>query len=552
VAAIHQSRAAQPAALVRAAATRADARARVRTAAAAPDEFALEGAWHVLVHYRDAAGPNPDEWRWEDRVWDFRREGERLVWTEYLLVQFSDNQGRFTDLGTNMAARVPGAWEPNFRQQEEIRNGLRVLGRSSRRQRLERAASGGWQSPAGAEALARLAETPVFLSQWSIGGSPDHPVFSQLDELRSAGESEPIGFVRYTTERRESRGDARLLGSYQRDGRRHGRFRMVPTRLAGREARPEPSGGHVRLAPGEDIKPQARLLWSWLRPFRSFGARRLRIETTPPGALLDLAYLRRGTQLDYARVQAPVTVEPPSRVSALPQDVLAVRAQADGYERNTHAVPVQSGQDELAIELEPLPNTLDLVGWTTLAGRSSLALHTDVEPVLRTRRRVAGVGRERVGRCALVFDAELRDRLDPAELRRTFDSAPPFVVPVLRASLRRLGELAPDGRLHLRDGTRLEPGRPLEIELGLQRGEQVEGALAFLRALVEALEPAAWRDVALRGLVAPESDPVAFGHALADARAAEAACRAGAAAGDPHPQRSMRNIRNETTASPLG
>src|SRR5690606_20159834 len=41
----------------------------------------LEGTWYVLVHYQDADAHDPQAWRWEDRVWRFAREGDRLVWT---------------------------------------------------------------------------------------------------------------------------------------------------------------------------------------------------------------------------------------------------------------------------------------------------------------------------------------------------------------------------------------------------------------------------------------------------------------------------------------
>jgi hypothetical protein len=140
---------------------------------------------------------------------------------------------------------------------------------------------------------------------------------------------------------------------------------------------------------------------------------------------------------------------------------------------------------------------------------------------------IDGLGAASAGGCALAFDAALRARLDPAELQRAFATAPPFAQAVLRAALRRLGALAPDGRLRLRDGTRLDPARPLELELALERGAQVEGALAFLRALVEALEPPEWREAALRGFAAPAADPAEFARALEDARSAETRCRSG-------------------------
>ena len=48
------------------------------------------GAWHVLVHYEDAASSGAERERWDDRAWVFEREGDRLRWTEYPVVVFDD------------------------------------------------------------------------------------------------------------------------------------------------------------------------------------------------------------------------------------------------------------------------------------------------------------------------------------------------------------------------------------------------------------------------------------------------------------------------------
>ena len=60
------------------------------TAADAAEPLPLLGTWHVLIHYRDASSPRPTQWRWEDRVWEFRTVDDQVVWTEYLLVHFVD------------------------------------------------------------------------------------------------------------------------------------------------------------------------------------------------------------------------------------------------------------------------------------------------------------------------------------------------------------------------------------------------------------------------------------------------------------------------------
>ena len=69
----------------------------------------LQGTWYVLVHYQDKESPKPDAWRWEDRVWKFEKKGDQLVWTEYPIVIFQDESGRFERLGGSHAARVVDA-----------------------------------------------------------------------------------------------------------------------------------------------------------------------------------------------------------------------------------------------------------------------------------------------------------------------------------------------------------------------------------------------------------------------------------------------------------
>ena len=91
-------------------------------AAAPPD---LIGAWHVLVHYKDKATNNPDTERWEDRIWEFKMEGSRLVWADYPIVVFEDKSGRF-DSSSGRNARVLHYWEPNGSQRREMSSRLRL------------------------------------------------------------------------------------------------------------------------------------------------------------------------------------------------------------------------------------------------------------------------------------------------------------------------------------------------------------------------------------------------------------------------------------------
>ena len=70
----------------------------------------LLGTWYVLVHYKDDNAPNPEQERWEDRVWVFEKKGRRLKWTEYPIVVFEDDSGRFERRGTGQYARILHSW----------------------------------------------------------------------------------------------------------------------------------------------------------------------------------------------------------------------------------------------------------------------------------------------------------------------------------------------------------------------------------------------------------------------------------------------------------
>ena len=106
-------------------------------AAHAAGAVELEGTWYVLVHYRDARSSNPGALRWEDRVWHFQREGERLLWTDYEIVHFVDARGRF-----ERDRRVLGPWEPSRSQRREIERGLFASPRGARVLALEQTEEG--------------------------------------------------------------------------------------------------------------------------------------------------------------------------------------------------------------------------------------------------------------------------------------------------------------------------------------------------------------------------------------------------------------------------
>ena len=91
--------------------------------AEAPDVL---GAWHVLVHYEDAASSDAERKRWDDRAWVFEREGDRLRWTEYPIVVFDAETGRFESDRSNRASRTLRHWQPDEAQRADIKDGLVV------------------------------------------------------------------------------------------------------------------------------------------------------------------------------------------------------------------------------------------------------------------------------------------------------------------------------------------------------------------------------------------------------------------------------------------
>jgi len=108
-----------------------------------------------------------------------------------------------------------------------------------------------------------------------------------------------------------------------------------------------------------------------------YDAREVEIRTTPPGALLDLFYVRRNFQKRYEQADAPARIILPSRIEATSRDSLRVRALLDGYRQVEVKVPVRSRQESVMIDLAPLPNTLVAFSHTYFAGRGSLDFLTE-------------------------------------------------------------------------------------------------------------------------------------------------------------------------------
>jgi hypothetical protein len=132
----------------------------------------------------------------------------------------------------------------------------------------------------------------------------------------------------------------------------------------------------IRLIPDDRAGFRGRNLFAWLRPGYSYGERHIDVTTTPPGATLDLFYVRSNFQKRYEQSAAPVRVVLPRRVEAGPRDAVNIRAFIDGYRQQEVSIRISSLQDDVHIDLEPLPNRLEAVSHTYLAGRASLAFLT--------------------------------------------------------------------------------------------------------------------------------------------------------------------------------
>jgi murein DD-endopeptidase MepM/ murein hydrolase activator NlpD len=192
-------------------------------AAAAPAaELDLEGTWYVLVHYQDAHAPNPQQERWEDKVWVFERKGSRIHWTEYPIVVFDDEAGRFERRSTGQYARILHYWEPTAAQRADIDNGLQVNTRGSKKKKLRGNDSKGWSS--GRSTGAASASVVTYQEVWTIDGMPAAPVFARSDFMGGSRTDSMEGRTEYAAT--EVKGNREISGRYNRDGHRQGRFRM--------------------------------------------------------------------------------------------------------------------------------------------------------------------------------------------------------------------------------------------------------------------------------------------------------------------------------------
>lgn len=358
-----------------------------------------------------------------------------------------------------------------------------------------------------------------------------------------------------------------------------------------------------------------------------YGERTVEIETTPPGALLDLFYVRRNFQKRYEQADAPVRVVLPKRIEATERDTLTVRALLDGHRQKEIHIPVRSRTEHVMIYLAPLPNSLLAFTHSAFAGRGALTFLTkealtfrlqksddgidvvltetastpEAEETLRgvgssmvsrvqaqqlgedlmvrvgltdlgssgafetrsrqwfdpvrglhafsldlvprdgdgaaresARQALARITRADVTGCALQFDSLLRESLEPASLARALTPNGSHTDNYLRAAMKRLGEVSPDGVIQMRDGSRFRGAVPIELMAAATQPQEALGYLSLLRRFVAELEAEPQRRSALRGLIAPELPPERFAALLDEAEERERACSA-SAVGTPAP-----------------
>lgn len=133
----------------------------------------------------------------------------------------------------------------------------------------------------------------------------------------------------------------------------------------------------VHLVPEDKAAWDPGQLFNFLRPGHNYGERKIRVETTPSHAVLDLYYVRAGFQKRYEQADSPATVVLPKRAEASDRDSVTIRASADGYEPKEVTLRVKGSEDGVLLELEPLANTLHAVSHTYFGGRGSLTLLTE-------------------------------------------------------------------------------------------------------------------------------------------------------------------------------
>lgn len=114
-----------------------------------------------------------------------------------------------------------------------------------------------------------------------------------------------------------------------------------------------------------------------------YDVREIKIDTTPPGGVLDLFYIRSNFQKRFEQAESPATVILPPRIQATSRDALIIRAFAEGYRQKQLTFKMSSRVDTVIIDLDPLPNTVKLFAHRYFGGRSSLNFLLTEAPTFR-------------------------------------------------------------------------------------------------------------------------------------------------------------------------
>jgi hypothetical protein len=107
-----------------------------------------------------------------------------------------------------------------------------------------------------------------------------------------------------------------------------------------------------------------------------YGERTIAIDTRPPGASLELFYVRENIQRRFERAESPILLRLPARIEADPRDSVVIRAILDDYLHQEVQVEVRSRETQLTVEFAPLPNRLEATTHTHLSQRGSLKFLT--------------------------------------------------------------------------------------------------------------------------------------------------------------------------------
>ena len=121
-----------------------------------------------------------------------------------------------------------------------------------------------------------------------------------------------------------------------------------------------------------------------------YGERTLEIDTNPPGASLDLFYVRKNIQRRFERAESPILLRLPPRIETGRRDSVAIRAILDGHLHQEVQIEVRSRETQLTIELAPLPNHLKAMTHSHLSRRGSLKFLTGEAAKFRLRKRSDG------------------------------------------------------------------------------------------------------------------------------------------------------------------